>query len=198
MRTEARSSWWIAIFPAPPDPALELVRCQIHDNAAAGIDVEGGPTLKMTDCTVSNSCLDSAGPTNHYPWSWGGICLQDPSTVPGTPYIAAEIRHCTISNNHAVGVYIDRNAAGGPDRKVLFDDCTITQNVEKFAAGGGVRCFVGDRPDSDDVTFFNCRISGNSAHTASPFTGGGGLYVNGPAIQVVACVIADNDAFGGG
>src|SRR6185503_11534042 len=64
--------------PDPPDTALELVRCQIHDNAAAGIDVEGGPTLKMTDCTVTNNCMDSAGPTNHYPWSWGGVCLQNP------------------------------------------------------------------------------------------------------------------------
>ena len=182
----------------PPETSLELVRCQIHDNASAGIDAEGGPALKMTDCTVTNNCTDSAGPTYHYPWSWGGICLQDPYAAPGTPYTAAEIRHCTISNNHAVGVYIERAGTGSSDRKILVDDCTISQNVEKFGAGGGVRCFVGARTDSDDVTFFNCRISGNSAETSSPFTGGGGFYINGPAIQVVRCIIADNQALGGG
>jgi Right handed beta helix region len=194
---EIKNGQFAGVAESGSNTTLELLRCQIHDSGGAGVFAGGGGTLTMTDCSVIHNCTDPAGPGADPYGYWGAIHLYDPSV--GTPVnISATLRHCDISQNQSVGLNIARFTGAPSDRKVLIEDCTITNNVELFGAGGGVRCYVADRRSADDVTFTNCRIVNNSAQTGGLGGSGGGFHVIGESVRVEGCVIAGNTAIGTG
>ncbi len=110
------------------------------------MSIETGPTLTMTNCSVS---VNSAGVGG------GGVFIHANS---GT----ATLTDCTVSGNSTTG-----NTGGGVYNKHMctLTDCTVSGNSAGFGGGGvstGGSAYDGDINISGTTTLTNCTISGNS------------------------------------
>lgn len=173
---------------------LAVQHCVIHDNGQAGVFVQAGPQLTMTDTVIAHNGI-SGNPAGSY--GYGGVFFHDRSDIVSS----ATIQRCIITNNIGGGIYAGRPGTASPDATISISDSTVANNFSPYAGGGGIGINNFGRPNPNDVTIYNCLIQNNSTTSDSPpYADGGGLWLQGTSVRVVRCQIIGNSAqhYGGG
>ena len=142
------------------------------DSTGAGIAINGGATVTITNCTISNNTnINQAA---------GGIDVTSGATC--------ILNGCTVENNSANesggGISVD---AGGT---LTITDSTISDNTVSLHEGGGIRIDGG----GVTATITNSTISNNTSAS-----NGGGISVgDGATATITGCTISDNTTGGPG
>ncbi|MEE2907658.1 MAG: right-handed parallel beta-helix repeat-containing protein [Planctomycetota bacterium] len=140
-----------------------IVGCTITNNTSEGINISGGSN--PTGPKIIDCTITSNG-TGIYCW------------------VNANITGCLISGHGYGGIKCN---SADP----TISNCTIINNTNDNAKGGGIDCYNGSNP-----TITHCTISGNSTGE----NGGGISCIEGSSPIISGCTITNNNAqeYGGG
>lgn len=160
---------------------LHLENCRISGNRAAGgggVAVSTGGSLTVIDTEIVLNQADKSTTG-----SGGGINVMDGCSL--------NMERVTISDNEASynGGGIHLSCSG----TVSISDSTIADNTaNKYGGGIYFRRVEGD----GTLIMADCEISGNSAIDND----GGGLWIDGPGLEMTGCLISENHGkgYGGG
>ena len=171
-----------------------ILNCQIRNNGGVGVS---GPTLALTNCTISSNKGDGIDATGNL--GADGCTIQG-NTGRGVNEAAGSsvvLNDCTIAGNQSPGsgggIY---NPAGAT---LTLVNSTISNNTA--TAGGGLvpQASGGGIENSGTALLANCTIAGNvasaGAATGAEISGGG--IDNSGTLRLTNCTVANNSANAG-